>query len=252
MLERLQSYATTISNSLKYEGVSILLWRIVVKLVSPLAHLDHQILFEFDLTQPVAERHARIDCTIRPATEADIDAIVDGRVPPFPRLDWSELSDREEYEQAWNERICAENRAYFRKKVTQWMRAGETCFIACIGNEVVHSNWIQFDWSRTANEREVALGPGEIYTTEGFTAEWCRGKGIHEAVNAAMLCYAKGLGCHHAYTITDLVKAGPRRGVVRLGWRKRGHHVFITPNWLRRTWVIPLAGDVEPVLRAFR
>jgi hypothetical protein len=250
VLDRLKNYATTANNSLKYEGVSILLWRMLVKLLSPFVELHHQILFEYDLTQPIPERHARIECVIRPATEADLDAIVDGRTPVLPRVDWSGLPDREEYAQASLERDSAEIRENFRRSATRWMRAGETCFIACIGNEVVHSNWIQFDWSRTADEREVALGTGDIYTTEGFTANWCRGKGIHEAVNAAMLRHARDLGYRRAYTITDLVKAGPRRGVIRLGWRRRGHHLFITSDRFRRTWVIPLGGDVEPVLRA--
>ncbi|MEO8304439.1 MAG: hypothetical protein ABI724_09990 [Betaproteobacteria bacterium] len=249
MIGRLKRYAETVRDSLRYEGLAILSWRILVKLLSPVAQVDHQILFDMDLTQTIAERPARVDCTIEPATEADIERIVDGRIPLLPVVNDSELSDSQEYARAVLERERAELRQRFAGKALSWLRGGEMCFVARIGSTIAHSNWIQFHGSETAGERPIHLMPGEVYMTEGFTAERWRGNGIHEAVNSTMLRYAKSHGCKRAYTITDLTKARARRGVIRVGWRWRGHHLFISSRWLGRTWIVPLAGDTEPVLR---
>ena len=249
MIQRLRRYARTARDSIRYEGPLILLWRIWVKLLSPVVNLDHQILFEIDLSVPVAQRAARVECVIEQASEADIDRIVASHYPEAPPAAGHDLSDAEEYE--WS--VYARQRAHlartFRESALQWLRAGELCFVARVRGQIAHTNWIRFHGCGPVAQRPIRLLPTEVYTTEAHTGEAWRGLALHEAVLSHMLRHAKDRGCTRAYTITDLTKAGSRRGVLRVGWRQRGHHLFITANWLARTWVIPLGGDIEPIMR---
>jgi GNAT superfamily N-acetyltransferase len=238
-------------DSLRYEGVSILLWRALKKTASPLVDIDHQILFETDLTRPIEQRKARIDCVIEQATERDVDEIAWSRFPDLAPVADRELSDEEEYERALYQRQRAQMGKAFVQSTREWMRSGELCFVARVEGRIAHSNWIQFCGTGTPDQQPIRLLPHEVYTTEGFTVEHRRGLGLHEAVLSHMLRYAQSRGCTLAYTITDLVKAGARRGLRRVGgWSRRGHHLFINSPRLERTWVIPLGGNVEPIMRA--
>jgi len=245
-MHTLRSWYRTVHDSILYEGVPILLWRVLVKLVSPVIELDHQILFEFDLAQPIEQRSARIVCRLEQVTEADLERLVDQRLRLQPLPDDTQFSDEGEYARALLER----ERSRLRDTYRRWFRAGELCFAARIGDEYVHSNWIRFHETRPVSSRPVTLGPGEAYCIEGFTPQRWRGQRFHEAVHTCMLRYAQSRGYRLALTITDLTKAGSRRGLARVGgWRKRGHHLLITPRGLRRSWMVRLDGDVSPIVR---
>lgn len=249
MIYRLRDYYRKAVSDLRYQGLEVLLWRIIVKLMSPLVRLDVQILFEYDLTRPIPRPQTRVDCEIGTADEGDMATIARQRYAPQPAKDETVLTDSQEYERAFYERQ-SENmaHAYLQNSLT-WLRAGEMCFVARIGDDFAHSNWIRFDWCGPSPHREIRLFPGEVYTTDGHTLTPWRGQRLHEAVNAAMLRYAQSIGCKRAYTITDLTLAWSRRGVKRVGWQRRGHHAFITPRWLGKTWIVRLGGNVEPILR---
>ena len=249
MIRRIFGYYRTVREDLRYQNLGVSCWRALVKLTSPVAAICHQILFEIDLTQPIPERHARVECLIEPATAADLDAIVESRFPSLPQVDPGQLSDLQEFDRARYEREIVQLRGSFRASCEQWLRNGDICFVARIDGEIAHSNWIQFHCPGATAARPIPLREDEVYTTEGYTDERWRGQGIHEAVASRMLRYAQSRGCHRAYTITDLVKAGARRGVLRIGWKQRGHHLFITPRNSDRTWIIRLGGDTEPILR---
>ena len=249
MIYRLRDYYRIAVADLRYQGVEVLLWRIIVKLLSPLVRLDIQILFEYDLTRPIPERKARVDCEIGPAEESEMATLAHQRYKPLAAGDDTSLSDSAEYDRAFYERQVANLRNDYLRNSLTWLRAGEMCFVARIGKDLAHSNWIRFDWCGPTPQRQIRLYPGEVYTTDGHTLTPWRGQRLHEAVNSAMLRYAQSIGCTRAYTITDLTLAWSRRGVLRVGWKRRGHHVFITPRWLARTWIVRLGGDVEPILR---
>lgn len=234
-------------DSFRYEGMPILFWRIMAKLLSPVVSIDTQMLFEFDLTQPVEPRSALVECTVGQATEADLDALVDQQLSRPPPDD-AELSDEDEYERAWLQR----ERARLRNEYRQWLRAGELCFVARVGDEIAHNNWIHFYGCAHLSSRPIELRPGEAYAAEGYTTVRWRGKRLHEVVNAHMLRYAQSHGYRMAYTITDIIKAGARRGLLRVGWRKRGQHVTITPRRLGRTWMVRLYGNISPIARDFQ
>lgn len=238
--------------SLRYDGAVILAWRVLTKLLSPVVHLDVQVLFEIDLTQPIEARAPRIDCLIEQATESDLDRILDSRFTPLERVDESRLSDEEEYEHLRRERDYVRMRGSVREEMRHALRAGELCFVARVGEAIAHSNWIQFHWCGRVAGRPIQLRPGEVYSTEAYTDTRWRGMALHEAVLSRMLRHAQSLGCQRAYTIADLTNVRSRKGVVRVGWKRRGHHLFVKPRKLNRTWIIQLGGDVEPILRGLR
>jgi len=249
MYTEFRTHIRSAIEDLRFQGTEVFAWKLLLKMLSPVAAMSHQILFDYDLTTPIAPCPARVDCEIGPATEAEIEEIVAARFPAFSPADFAGLPDDREYLIAYTERELARFEETFRRRCIQWMRTGEQCFIARVGGRIVHSNWIRFDWCKPAPERPILLRPGEIYMTEAHTVDDMRGKAIHGAVNAAMLIHAQQLGCKRAYTITDLTKAASRRGVVQVGWKYRGNHLFASLRGLDRTWIIRLGGDVEPLLR---
>ena len=248
VLDRLRGYCETAISDLRYQGLQVLLWRGFAKLCSPLVKLDLQILFEFDLSSPITQRAARIECEISQAAETELDEILDMQMRlPAPET-LVNLSDAEELAYAHLCRMRAKGLENFLAA----MRAGELCFIARVEGEVAHSNWIRFHGCAPVESRPVELEAGEVYTTDGFTDERWRGKRLHEAVLTHMLRFAQARGCRRAYTVTDLTKAGSRRGVRRVGWKVRGWILYITPRGLRRTWLLRLHGDLEPMFRQAR
>jgi len=249
VLQRLRGYYHTAIADLRYQGIEVFLWRAFVKLLSPLVKIDLHILYDKDLTVPIEQRQAKIDCRIERATAADLDEIIDMQMPQPPSEAIDQLSDEQELQYAQ----LALARAKAKETFLRTMRAGEYCFIARVDGIVAHSNWTRFHDCAPVEGRPVDLQPGEIYTTDGFTDERWRGMRVHEAVLSHMLRFAQSRGCHLAYTITDLTKAGSRRGLGRVGgWRRRGQLLYVSPRGLGRTWLLQLSGDVQPMLRHAR
>jgi len=250
VIRQLRDYVATARDIARHDGVVILLWRVIAKLLSPVLDLDCQILFEIDLSKPVEQRHARVECRIEPGTEADVDELLEMRIPSWRLGDADQLSDADEYRLLLVERERARARAGARVYMRQWFRAGEKCFVARVDGEIAHSNWTRFHGCTPAPRREIDPQEGEIYTTEGYTVPRWRGKGLHEAVLSHMLRFAQERGCRRAYTITDFTNARARRGVLRVsGWRWRGRHLYITPRRWGRTWLLRLGGNVGPIVR---
>jgi hypothetical protein len=248
MLQKLRSFYLIAVADLRYQGIGILLWRIFVKLLSPVLRLDQQILFEFDLTTSLNVRQPKVGIVISKAEPADIDEILDMQVRlPAPE-EVAQLSDIDELRYA--QMLLVRSDAH--SEYTAAMRAGEQCYVARLDNAIVHSNWIRFHDNEPMAGRPVELKPGEAYTTDAHTLESHRGLGIHEAVLMHMLQVAQRKGCHRAYTITDLTKAGSRRGVKRVGWQRRGSILYVSLRGLRRTWLVRLGGDLEPVFEKAR
>jgi GNAT superfamily N-acetyltransferase len=249
VLQRLRGYFHTAVADLRYQGVEVFLWRSFVKVVSPLVTIDLHILYDKDLTVPIEQRQAKVECSIGQASPADLDEIIEMQVPLPPPDVVDRLSDEQELQYAQ----LAQAQAKAKETFLHTMRAGELCFVARVDGIVAHSNWTRFHDCAPVEGRPVHLLPGEIYTTDGFTDERWRGMRVHEAVLTHMLRFAQGRGCHLAYTITDLTKAGSRRGLRRVGgWRRRGRILYITPRGLGRTWLVRFGGDVEPMFRHAR
>lgn len=248
MFKSLRSYYLTAVSDLRFQGIEVLLWRIVVKLCSPLVKLDLQILFDYDLVRPVRVMPSKVPAVISQASQEDIDEILDMQMQLIAPEFADQLTDAEELQYAQLLRV----RAKAWDGYARGMLAGERCFIARVNGVLAHSNWLRTHECGPVDGCPVALKPGEIYTTDGFTRESHRGLRLHEFVATSMLAFAHERGCHIAYTITDLTKAGSRRGVLRIGWRRRGTILYAAPRGLKRTWLIRLAGDLEPMFAVAR
>src|SRR5258707_10768746 len=72
----LARYSRTIAATLREDGPFLLLWRILVKLVSPIGVLGIHVLYEKDLAAEIPPVEARVPATIRYGTEDDIDSVL--------------------------------------------------------------------------------------------------------------------------------------------------------------------------------
>ncbi len=243
MFQTFGTYYRTAVADLRYQGIEVLMWRVLVKLFSPLVKLDLQILFDLDLTQAFQVKKAKLECTIEQASEADIDAILDMQMQRFAPDEVAQLGDGAELQYAQLLRLRATAHETYQKA----MYAGEQCYVARVDGSIAHSNWLRVYGCAPLDTCALDLKPGEIYTTDGFTREVFRGQRLHEAVATHMLQVAKQLGYQRAYTITDLTKAGSRRGVNRIGWARRGSILYVSPRGLKRTWLVRLGGDLTPL-----
>lgn len=246
MFDKTRDYWHTAVTDLRYQSVYVLVWRAFKKLFSPLIKIDYQILYEIELVDTFVALNSRIECTIEQANETDIDNIIDMQMRLLPPDTVAALSDADEMQYA----LMCRARANARSEYVRAMAAGERCFIARVNGEIAHSNWLRFHDSGWMDGRSVALLPGEVYSTDGFTSEKWRGLRLHEAVATYQLCVARDqYGCRLAYTITDATKAASRRALRHIGWRRRGAVLYLTPRLLRRLWMYRLGGDVEPMFR---
>lgn len=239
----LRDIVHTALEDIRYQSWVVLTWRIFAKLVSPLAEVNVQILYDLDLRQPVDLIKARVDCTVERAYEEHIDDILDMQFTRLTSEEQAALSDHQEIAYARMMRV----RADVHRKYARQMRLGEECYVARVDGIVAHSNWTRLFGRGTEENCQVDLKPGEIYTTDGHTIERLRGKGLHLEVHTHMLRVAQQNGNHLAFTITDITKAISRRGLRRVGWRRRGAILYLTPRWLGRRFLFRLGGNVEPL-----
>lgn len=248
MFEILRNYYAIALSDLRYQGMEVLLWRVLIKTLSPLMRLDLQILFDFDLCPVLPQPTPKAAMEITRADESDIDEILDMQMPRMSSDEIQTFNDTQELQYAQLLRVRSNAFDVYRRS----MRAGERCYVARVNGAIAHSNWIRFHDNGPIEGRPVQLQPGEVYTTDAYTSDASRGQGIHEAVLTHMLQVAQQMGCKCAYTITDLTKAGSRRGVQRVGWKYRGSILYVTPRLLKRTWLVRTGGDIEPLFEHAR
>jgi len=233
-----------IASTLRYDGISILLWRVLVKLVRPFGWLSIQILFDMDIAVELKAAHLPADLVIREASEADLDAIVDvylqgeaeAASTDDSEADQAAPTESDEYDEYYD--------IYLER-----LRRGEKCFLGFVGNEIVHVNWTCRTWCEAIEGHPVILLPGEVYTTDAVTKPTWRGRGIHEAVLAAMLISAQRDGRDRAYTMTNLTKVSSRKGLRRLGWKVYGVLLCFVPRIFDRIWIFRLRGQMDPLFR---
>jgi ribosomal protein S18 acetylase RimI-like enzyme len=245
MIQQLRHFCHVALEDIRHHDLHVLLWRIVMALLSPLFDLTMETLHDIDLTLPVEARRPRADCRIEPASEADLEEILDMQPKLCPAAARGELSDDEEYEQALQER----SRASVRRGFIRAWRAGEMCFVARIDGKIAHSNWIRFHDCAPVESRPIALMPGEVYTTDAYTADNRRGLRLHEAVVSHMLRYARERGCRRGYTISFFCQTTARQGVRRVGWKRRGEILYVRPRGTDINKTLAVAGDLEPMFR---
>jgi GNAT superfamily N-acetyltransferase len=197
-------------------------------LVRPLrARIDIGYVYHFDLRGPVPDFRADARVEMQRAERADLEEAARLADPPDPSLLDKFLARHD---------------------------AGMVCFVAKIDGRVVAYNWAVLRSGEDDGDT-IVLGPGELYTTDGFTAAAYRGRKIHTETLAYILRAAQADGYLDAYTMASVFKRRARKTHDRLGWRLSGRVLLIRTQDLVRVRargpfrVIACAGSPRPLLR---
>jgi hypothetical protein len=220
-------------DTIRYEGLHILLWRMLKLGVSPFGRLDMDSFCRKDLTQPLGEIPAKVDLTIGQATEADIDqlaALVAKRYGPKQK--------REMF------KTCS-----IQETIRERFQQGAKCFVGKIGTEMVAYNWIFFhrsEWPHGYLVISISLNDDEALCEDAFTAEEWRGKRIHGAIHNQMLLYLQRSGIRRAYTLVGTDNVSSSKALHRLGWEFYGIALTFISHRTHRVRVWRVRGTPEP------
>ncbi len=218
--------------TLRYEGLHILLWRTVKMCLSPLGSLRLATFYQKDLTQPLREIRARVELTLTEATESDIEELV-----PLVRRRYGPSEDLGPYQKLG-----------IRDTILRRFRRGQRCFVGKIGTQIVHYNWISFHWEESVVGTGcfIHLKDDEALCNDGFTVEACRGLNIHAAVNNQMLLFLQRAGYRRAYTVvaTDYKSSG--KALHRVGWESSGTMLYFIPRRSEKAWIRRIKGTLDP------
>jgi hypothetical protein len=213
-------------SGLRHQVVYLLAWKALKKALSPVAKPELAVLYRMDLSKNIFPRPARIPLRVEPAVPEDL-----RRLAVLMVEDWG-----------WEVRRIPEMEAAVRARLDR----GEICFVARSGAEIAHVNWISFQSQKSFAGRFILLQPDEAYCGGAYTPEAWRGKGLHSAVNSAMLRYLKEHGFRTAYTWANLFNRSSRKAFVPIGWEKHGLVFAVEFHRLRRSRILCLAGSAEP------
>lgn len=179
--------------------------------------LDLSYVYHLDLSGPLPEVRAEIPIELVRATREDV---VEAAAIANPGL---------------------------RDKFLARLDDGMACFVAKVDGRVVSYNWTRYRSGEDEGD-VLELGPGEIYTTDAFTADGYRGLRIHSETLSYMLHTAKAEGYREAYTMASVLKLGSRKGLPPVGWRLSGRVIRLHLG--RRFVVLRLSGSSRPLRAA--
>jgi branched-chain amino acid transport system permease protein len=224
-------YRKTI-DTLFYEGFYILLWRMLKWCLSPLGYLDMMTFYRRDLTQPLTEKSAKVDLSVIQATEADMDqltAMVARRYGPTMVRLWPYKNQS------------------IRDILQQRFQEGCKCFVAKVGTEMIHYNWIFFYWEEAVmGTVRSRLQADEAICNDAFTEEAWRGKGVHDAVHNYMLRHLQQEGYQCVYTSAGTDNRSSQKALHRHNWTFYGKMLYFIPRGSEQGWVWRIKGSVEP------
>ncbi len=131
------------------------------------------------------------------------------------------------------------------------MRAGSLCFAARVDGRIVAYNWLCLWTAVGAGDVPMLLADDEVYTADAHTADAWRGKGIHPALNRAMLVHAQEMGFKTAYTLVRDDNAASLVTMRRVGWTLSGTLLVFEPRWTpdRLRWLVSGSAYPMPVGR---
>jgi GNAT superfamily N-acetyltransferase len=229
----LRWYGHRVRDTLRYEGAVAFLCRVLAKSLRPCASVGLVRLYRKDLRDALIDLPPPTGVTVSTATEADTDQLVEAVA---------------RYENPLGQAGTA-LKLSIRARLLDRFRRGWRCFVARAGAEIVHYNWIAFDWADTIEpgfHRFIALRDGEAFCLDGCTAEGWRGRGIHRAVNRAMLAFLQERGYRTAYTNAALQNRPAWTGLERLGWELSGVMLYLRRRGGKRARVWRVLGAVDP------
>ena len=207
-------------------------WQLSKRATAPFGELTCALFYEHSLTERVRPPPNQLGASIRLAEEADLDTIC--RL--YADDPWLWLGDGPRDRTA-------------RDLYLDRLRRGERCFLAFVDGVLAHANWTCFTWGDALPGHPIRLRSGEIYTTDAFTPQAFRGKGVHGLVLGTMLDQAQRQGARHAYTLGQLDRPDAHKGLHALGWRECGRVYFFLPRGAARTPFLFSCGKTEPLFR---
>lgn len=213
-------------DTIRYEGLHILLWRLLKLGLSPLGELGMVSFCRKDLTQPLGEMRVKVHLIVNQATEADIDqlnTLVAKRYGPEQKRKLFKTQGIQE-------------------TIRDRFQQGAKCFVGRMGTEIVHYNWIFF------HRNELSLGDGEAFFNDAFTVEEWRGKGVHGAVNNHMLSFLQQSGFRTAYTRVATDNISSKKALQRLGWNFYGTLLYFSPHRSDKVLRWQVRGLLDPVV----
>ena len=217
--------------ALRYEGLHIFLWRTLTQCLSPLGTVQPWTFYRRDLTKPIAEVSSAAEVLVALAGDADVGqlaALVSRRYGPMAIGPYKTLG--------------------IEPTIRHRLQRGLKCFVARVGPEIVHYNWLAFRCDESLGDTGgcIVLQNGEAYCTDAYTADSWRGKGIHTVVLRQMLVHAKEAGCHSVYTDVGSDNKSSWKTHERLGWEVCGTAVDFTPRRARTSWRWHVRGGPGP------
>jgi hypothetical protein len=218
-------------DTVRYEGLHILLWRVLRLGLSPLGRLAMDSFCRKDLTQPLRRTQAKVDLTVSQATEADIDklaALVAKRYGPGGVRKWFKTRSIQE-------------------TIRDRFQRGTRCFVGRIGTEIVAYNWIFFhkkEWLHGVFA--IPLNDDEALCDEAFTVEELRGKNIHSAVLNQMLLFLQQSGFRTAYTVAHTDDIVAKKALHRLDWETYATLLHFSPRKSDKVLSWQVRGPLDP------
>jgi RimJ/RimL family protein N-acetyltransferase len=218
-------------DTIRYEGLHILLWRILRLVLTPLGDLRVISYCRKDLTQPLRNTQAKVDLFIGQATEYDIDQLAE-----LVMQRWSPSQQQRMFKTKSIEEMIIEN-----------FQQGAKCFVGKIGTDMVHYNWIFFH-GREYEHYFIHLGDFEALCDDAFTVEEWRGKAIHGAVHNQMLSFLQQSGYHTAYTIVLADNISSGKALRREGWNFYGTILIFCSDRFNKVLTWELKGPLDPFI----
>lgn len=215
--------------TLRYEGLHILLWRMLKWGLSPLGELRLSSFCRKDLTQPLGVTQAKVDLIVSQATEADIEQLATLVAKRYGPKRTRELFKTQSIQETIRGRF----------------QQGAKCFVGKIGSEMAHYNWIFFQKIQR-KDYSIHMSDHEALCDDGFTIEKWRGNGVHGAVNGQMLLFLQRSGFHTAYTLVGTDNVSSKKALQRLGWDFFGILLRFNPHRSDRVLNWEVRGPLDP------
>jgi RimJ/RimL family protein N-acetyltransferase len=206
----------------------VLVWRTLVRCVSPLGLLELVILYEMDLTRPIERIEAKVEATLAQATPSDVKelAVVMAKAATTGPDHISSTTER----------------------ITRRFQRGEICYLAKIGPHIVHYNWISFRSKESLAGRFIVLSEDAAYCGDAYTDEAWRGQAIHTEVNSTMLRFLRTKGFRWAYTWARADNRSSRKTLERVGWKRSGVMMAFTPRRTGQAHIWRISGRLDPFI----
>lgn len=230
MIARFQNFFNWAGQILRYNGPMVLLWRLLQRAVHHFGRLELVTIFKKDLSQPLKEVEGPPGITIAQAAESDVEALLRRMGERFRTQDMLKLK---EYEDLIRRRI----------------QKGSLCFLGKMGGEIIHYNWITFNWDESLGGRFLHLQDDEALCLDGFTPEKWRGKGVHPVVHYQMLYFLQQNGYRKAFTLVDTDNKSSKKTHHLQGWLTLGVVLCFTPRKASKGWIWTLKGNLSDFLK---